>query len=113
MSLPLLNRKYLDFVTEFYKIMLRLIDRSSKKVERSELGELKYELQCHLWILKEACAWFVGRVPEIDQVKQYITGLSNHCFVVYGPPGSGNLHNARTFSINSNLKVKLTCCQKW
>lgn len=84
-----LNRSYLDFVTEFYKIMLRLIDRSSKKVERSELGELKYELQCHLWILKEACAWFVGRVPEIDRVKQYITGLSNHCFVVYGPPGSG------------------------
>ena len=69
--------------------MLRLIDRSSKKVERSELGELKYELQRHLWILKEACAWFVGRVSEIDQVKQYITGLSNQCFVVYGPPGSG------------------------
>ena len=86
----LLNIFSLDFVTEFYKIMLRLIDRSAKKVERSELGMLKYELHCHLWILSEACSWFVGRSSEVDRVKQYITGLSTHCFVVYGAPGSGN-----------------------
>ena len=41
-----------DFVTEFYKIMLRLIDRNSKRVATSELSVLKYELQCHLWIMK-------------------------------------------------------------
>ena len=76
-------------MTEFYKIMLRLIDRSSKKVAASELSILKYELQCHLWILKEACDWFVGREKEIEEIKDYITGLSKSCFVVYGPPGSG------------------------
>ena len=86
----LFNISSIDFVTEFYKIMLRLIDRSAKKVERSELGMLKYELHCHLWILSEACSWFVGRSSEVDRVKQYITGLSTHCFVVYGAPGSGN-----------------------
>ena len=34
-----------EFVTEFYKMMLRLIDRGAKKVVRSELNLLKYELQ--------------------------------------------------------------------
>ena len=87
---PIIISPYIiDFVTEFYKIMLRLIDRSSKKVAASELSILKYELQCHLWILKEACDWFVGREKEIDELKAYITGLSKSCFVVYGPPGSG------------------------
>ena len=32
-------------MTEFYKMMIRLVDRSSKKVARSELSVLKYELQ--------------------------------------------------------------------
>ena len=32
-------------MTEFYKMMLRLIDRGAKKVVRSELNLLKYELQ--------------------------------------------------------------------
>ena len=78
-----------DFVTEFYKVMLRLIDRSSKKVATSELSVLKYELQRHLWTLSEAAAWFVGRQQEVATVRRYITGLSRNCFVIYGPPGSG------------------------
>ena len=47
-----------DFVTEFYKIMLRLIDRNSKRVATSELSVLKYELQCHLWIMKAGLLFF-------------------------------------------------------
>ena len=76
-------------MTEFYKVMLRLIDRSSKKVATSELSVLKYELQRHLWTLSEAAAWFVGRQQEVATVRRYITGLSRNCFVIYGPPGSG------------------------
>ena len=73
-SLESHQKYFTDFVTEFYKIMIRLIDRSSKKVARSELGVLKYELQSHLWIMKVACDWFVGREKEISNIKQYITG---------------------------------------
>ena len=95
-------------MTEFYKMMIRLIDRSSKKVARSELSVLKYELQVaiifdqdhreslplqsHLWIMKEACDWFVGRNTEINIIHQYITSNSNKCFVVYGGPGSGKTY---------------------
>ena len=43
-----------EFVTEFYKIMLRLIDRGAKRVASSELNLLKYELQGHLWTMREA-----------------------------------------------------------
>ena len=82
-------------MTEFYKVMLRLIDRSSKKVATSELSVLKYELQRHLWTLSEAAAWFVGRQQEVATVRRYITGLSRNCFVVYGPPGSGALYETK------------------
>ena len=41
-------------MTEFYKIMLRLIDRGAKRVASSELNLLKYELQGHLWTMREA-----------------------------------------------------------
>ena len=40
-------------MTEFYKMMLRLIDRGAKQVASSELNMVKYELQGHLWIMKE------------------------------------------------------------
>ena len=76
-------------MTEFYKMMLRLIDRGAKKVVRSELNLLKYELQGHLWTLKEASDWFCGKEQEVESIRQYITGLSTSCYVVYGPPGSG------------------------
>ena len=42
-------------------------------------------------IFKDACDWFVGREKETAQIQQYITGFSNNCFVVYGPPGSGTI----------------------
>ena len=81
-----------EFVTDFYKMALRLIDRGAKKFDQSELGILKYELQTHLWALKEACDWFVGREQEVDQIKKYITGFSTNSFVLYGPPGSGKTY---------------------
>ena len=52
-----------EFVTEFYKIMLRLIDRGAKRVASSELNLLKYELQGHLWTMREAVT--------IEKIKKY------------------------------------------
>ena len=82
--------KYIrEFVQDFYKSVIRLADRGSKKLDTSELGVLKLELQGHLWRLKEAADWFVGREQELEQLQSYITGMSRHSFVLYGPPGSG------------------------
>ena len=89
LSLETHESYFKEFVTEFYRMMLRLIDKGSKNVDKSELGILKYELQVlaqpnpnhlktdtyvqgHLWILKDACDWFVGREEEVDAIKQYI-----------------------------------------
>ena len=79
-------------MTEFYKMMLRLIERGAKRVASSELNLLKYELQGHLWILKEACDWFCGKEEEVETIRSYITGLSTASFVLYGPPGSGKTY---------------------
>jgi hypothetical protein len=78
-----------EFVNEFYKNIIRLADRGSKKLDQSELGVLKLELHGHLWLLKQAADWFVGREKEVEQIQSYITGMSRHSFVLYGPPGSG------------------------
>ena len=43
----------------------------------------------HLWRLKEAADWFVGRKQEVEELQSYITGMSRHSFVLYGGPGSG------------------------
>ena len=78
-----------EFVNDFYKNIIRLADRGSKKLDQSELGVLKLELQGHLWLLKQAADWFVGREKEVEEIQSYITGMSRHSFVLYGPPGSG------------------------
>ena len=83
---------FIEFVTEFYKMMLRLIERGAKRVASSELNLLKYELQGHLWILKEASDWFCGKEEEVETIRRYITGLSTASFVLYGPPGSGKTY---------------------
>ena len=83
---------HVEFVTEFYKMMLRLIERGAKRVASSELNLLKYELQGHLWILKEAADWFCGKEEEVETIRRYITGLSTASFVLYGPPGSGKTY---------------------
>ena len=59
----------LEFVTEFYKMMLRLIERGARRVASSELNLLKYELQGHLWILKEASDWFCGKEEEMETIR--------------------------------------------
>ena len=43
----------------------------------------------HLWRLKEAADWFVGREQEVEELQSYITGMSRHSFVLYGGAGSG------------------------
>jgi hypothetical protein len=78
-----------EFVNDFYKAVIRLADRGAKKLDQTEMGLLRLELHGHLWRLKEAADWFVGREQEVEQLKSYITGMSRHSFVLYGPPGSG------------------------
>ena len=47
--------------------MLRLIDRGAKRVASSELNLLKYELQGHLWTMREAVT-----IEKIKNMEIYI-----------------------------------------
>ena len=63
--------------------------------------------------MKEACDWFVGREKETAQIQQYITGFSNNCFVVYGPPGSGKLLNHTIQYTNPNFGYSFALTNQW
>ena len=55
--------------------MLRLIDRGAKRVASSELNLLKYELQGHLWTMREAVT-----IEKIKNTEIFIpVGNQDYC----------------------------------
>ncbi len=69
--------------------VLKLVDRAMRKEDTSAQGKIVTEILQHLHACKKSVEVFYGRVEELEQLKNYITGESTKPFVLYGAGGSG------------------------
>ena len=87
---PETHEEYLnDFINHFYKNTLKLVDRAMRKEDTSAQGKIVTEILQHLHACKKSVEVFYGRVEELEQLKDYITGPSTKPFVLFGAGGSG------------------------
>ena len=85
------HKTYLsDFVTHFYKNVVKLIDRAMKKeMATSANTKLALEILHHLHACKKSCEVFLGREQELGVLRAYIEGEVRTPLVLHGQGGSG------------------------
>ncbi|XP_065565326.1 NACHT and WD repeat domain-containing protein 2-like isoform X3 [Artemia franciscana] len=78
-----------DFITHFYKSMIRLIDRAMRKEDSSPQGQIVTEILQHLHACNNSVRVFHGREDIVERVKCYVIGSSAFPLVLYGSGGCG------------------------
>ena len=77
-----------------------------RKEDTSAQGKIVTEILQHLHACINSVKVFYGRVGELEQLKDYITGVSNKPFVLYGAGGSGiNNHRAVRYSLQKSKQT--------
>lgn len=79
-----------DFITHFYKNVVKLIDRAMKKEHSSSSStKLALEILFHLHECKKSCTEFLGREQELGLLRAYIQGEDCRPLLLHGQGGSG------------------------
>ncbi|XP_059080387.1 NACHT and WD repeat domain-containing protein 2-like [Tigriopus californicus] len=82
--------KYMtEFIFDYYKSVIRLIDKAMRKTDNSVRGTIANEILIHLHQCVDESKRFHGRENELFKIKTYTKGSLRKVFIVYGPTGSG------------------------
>ena len=85
------HKTYLsDFITHFYKNVVKLIDRAMKKEQTTSANsKLAAEILFHLHSCVRARQVFLGREQELGRLRAYVQGDVNTPLILHGDGGSG------------------------
>ena len=85
------HKTYLsDFITHFYKNVVKLIDRAMKKEQTTSANsKLAAEILFHLHTCVNARQVFLGREQELGRLRAYVLGEANTPLILHGEGGSG------------------------
>lgn len=87
---PETHASYLaEFTDNFHRSIMRLVDEAMAKHERLSSDPVFTEALQHLHKCVQFCKVFQGREDIVDKIQQYITGPSDHPFVLHGESGCG------------------------
>ncbi|KAJ8982590.1 hypothetical protein NQ317_005062 [Molorchus minor] len=84
------HEEYLkNFITHFYKNIIKLVDRAMRKEDSSAQGQIVTEILQHLHACNNSVKVFYGREDSLDHINKYMTGDSDKCLILYGEGGCG------------------------
>lgn len=84
------HEEYLNnFISHFYKNIIKLVDRAMRKEDSSAQGQIVTEILQHLHACNNADKVFYGREEELCRIKSYMMGESEKPIVLYGEGGCG------------------------
>jgi hypothetical protein len=82
------HQEYLDqFISHFYKNMVKLIDRAMRKEDSSPQGQIVTEILQHLHACNNSVKIFYGREDTLELIEKYMVGPSEKPLVLYGKDG--------------------------
>lgn len=104
---PETHGEYLqEFVTHFYRNMVKLIDRAMKKEDSSAQGQIITEILQHLHACNNSVKVFFGREDNLVRIKRYMLDKSDKPLVLYGEGGCGKTSLLAKSAGLSNPKAK-------
>ncbi|XP_011493787.1 PREDICTED: NACHT and WD repeat domain-containing protein 2 [Ceratosolen solmsi marchali] len=84
------HSEYLQqFITHFYRNIIKLVDRAMKKEDSSAQGQIITEILQHLHACNNSVRVFYGREDSLDKIENYMLGNSDKPLVLYGEGGCG------------------------
>lgn len=87
---PETHEEYLkNFITHFYKNIIKLVDRAMRKEDSSALGQIITEILQHLHACNNSVKVFYGREDSLEKIRNYMLGDSDKILILYGEGGCG------------------------
>lgn len=78
-----------NFITHFYKNIIKLVDRAMRKEDSSPQGQIVTEILQHLHACNNSVKVFYGRDEDLERIHEYMIGDDDKPFVLYGEGGCG------------------------
>ncbi|XP_058799223.1 NACHT and WD repeat domain-containing protein 2 isoform X2 [Phymastichus coffea] len=87
---PETHGEYLqEFVTHFYRNIVKLVDRAMKKEDSSAQGQIITEILQHLHACNNSVKVFFGREDNLVRIRRYMLDSGDKPLVLYGEGGCG------------------------
>lgn len=78
-----------NFISHFYKNIVKLVDRAMRKEDSSAQGQIVTEILQHLHACNNSVKVFYGREENLEHIKGYMLNYSEKPLVLYGEGGCG------------------------